>query len=194
MPLPSGRERQSVPAALAAELSARPGWGAPPTLYLMEVVDGRCQLDPLPVPARAWRGRPLHHVIVTAAASIRRAHAGPADPVFIGTAVRFDDWDLPWPLLPGRALPLGPRRLCRRHHSPPPRPHPDPARPRRRPRRVLMAGTPVPPQPGPPHRHLPSGGAPAHGIPRAWAAICYFTRAVLEPGEPGRPEPEAGNG
>ena len=93
-----------MPAVLAADLAGRPAWGERPTLYLMEMADGRCQLDPLDIPARAWHSLPLHNVIAATAAGIRRANIGPADPAFIGTAVRFEDWDLPWPLLTGAAL------------------------------------------------------------------------------------------
>lgn len=178
---------QAVPAALAAELAGR-AWGGQPVLYLMEMAGGRCELDPLPVPGRAWRSLPLHEVITVTAAGIRRAGAGPADPCFVGAAVRFEDWDLPWPLLGGRAL----LRAWADFAAGRAGTRPD----RIRSRFILAAGRDGTSWQARQQRHSPlprvTGASPGEPLPpappAAWAAIRHFTRAVVGP-EASAPEP-----
>jgi len=94
-----------VPAVIAAELAARPSWDEPPGLYLIGARDGRCELLPFAVPLAAWSRMPVHGVIAAVAAftATRSAGSGP-DPAVLGTAARFEAWDLPWPFLKGPAL------------------------------------------------------------------------------------------
>ena len=180
---------QGVPEALAAELAGR-AWGGLPALYLVELDGGTCGLYPLPVPARAWRSHPVHVVVTVTAGSIGRADAGPADPVFAGAAVRFEDWDLPWAFLDGPARRDAAAALAAGTVH---------ARPDRiRTRFVLAAGRDGTAWLARQHRHsaaptvvtCPAGSPRPPAPPRAWAAIGHFARTVLGPLPPG-PEKSA---
>jgi hypothetical protein len=181
--------RADIPAALAAELDARGSWDEVPGLYLVSVREAACELRPLPGPgAHGWRTLGVHGVIAVATQGFAAFRdAGPADPALVAAAVRFEDWDLPWPLLGGTALPSAAAALLNGTIGD----RPD----RIRARFIIAAGRDGTSWLARQHRHssrarvvtVPVGQVPPPVSPRAWSAITCFTRTVLGP--PG-PEPE----
>jgi len=175
-----------VPAVIAAELAGT-GWDNPPRLYLIGQHDGRCELHPFPLPGFLWDAMPLHQVIATtaaAAASALARHGARLDPDFAGAAVRFEAWDLPWPLLHGPALARAHADLALgRVH----------ARPDRIECRYIFAagldGTcwearQIRAQPLPRTATYPPGAPQPSDNARAYDALRFFTRTVLGPDGP----------
>jgi len=149
--------------------------------------DDRCEFHLFPVPERIWRTVRLDQAITATAragAGIIAEAGGRLVPSYIGAAVRFEAWDLPWPLLRGPALAQARAdvALSRVH-----------ARPDRIERRFILAAardgtsweaTQIRGQRAPrTATYLPGTSPPVHPVP-VYQALRDLNRALLSPGDP----------